>query len=95
MTMKNKKLLKYFTEQILPTLDEIEFNDTEHGCEGMTTDQALEHLNRIYTDVETVKYDVFVARDGDNFELFRLEDGRLEHRIDVDFHTVRWEVVGE
>ena len=37
----------------------------------MTTDQALEHLNRIYTDVETVKYDVFVARDSDNFELFR------------------------
>ena len=29
MTMKNKKLLKYFTEQILPTLDEIEFNDAE------------------------------------------------------------------
>ena len=94
VTMKNKKLLKYFTEQILPILDEIEFNDTEQEHEGMTTYQALEHLNRIYTDVETVKYDVFVARDGDNFELFRLEDGRLEHRIDVDFHTVRWEVVG-
>ena len=28
--MKNKKLLKYFTEQILPILDEIEFNDTEN-----------------------------------------------------------------
>ena len=93
MTMKNKKLLKYFTEQILPILDEIEFNDTEQESEGMTTDQALEHLNSIYTDIETVKYDVFVARDGDNFELFRLEDGRLELRIDVDFHTVRWEVV--
>ena len=90
--MKNKKLLKYFTEQILPILDEIEFNDTEQ--ESMTTNQALEHLNSLYADVETVKYDVFVARDGDNFELFRLEDGRLEHRIDVDFHTVRWEVVG-
>ena len=94
VTMKNKKLLKYFTEQILPILDEIEFNDTEQESEGMTTDQALEHLNSLYADVETVKYDVFVARDGDNFELFRLEDGRLEHRIDVDFHTVRWEVVG-
>ena len=92
MTMKNKKLLKYFTEQISPILDEIEFNDTER--ESMTTDQALEHLNSLYADVETVKYDVFIARDGDNFELFRLEDGRLEHRIDVDFHTVRWEVVG-
>ena len=91
MTMKNKKLLKYFTEQILPILDEIEFNDTEQ--ESITTAQALEHLNTLYTNVETVKYDVFVARDGDNFELFRLEDGRLEHRIDVDFHTVRWEVV--
>ena len=92
MTVKNKKLLKYFTEQILPILGEVEFNDTEQ--ESMTTDQALEHLNSLYADVETVKYDVFVARDGDNFELFRLEDGRLEHRIDVDFHTVRWEVVG-
>ena len=54
---------------------------------------GLDENNSIYTDVETVKYDIFVARDGDNFELFRLEDGRLEHRIDVDFHTVRWEVV--
>jgi hypothetical protein len=27
--MKNKKLLKYFTEQILPILDEIEFNENE------------------------------------------------------------------
>lgn len=27
ITMKNKKLLKYFTEQILPILDKIEFND--------------------------------------------------------------------
>ena len=43
----------------------------------MTTDQALEHLNRIYTDVETVKYDVFIARDGDNFDLLRLDDGQL------------------
>lgn len=94
MTMKNKKLSKYFTEKILPILDEIEFNDTEQEHEGMTTDQALKHLNRIYTDVETVKYDVFIARDGDNFELFRLEDGQLEHRIYVDFHTVRWEVMG-
>ena len=91
VAMKNKKLLKYFTEQILPILDEIEFNDTEQ--ESVTTGQALEHLNSIYADVETVKYDVFVARDGDNFELFRLEDGRLEHRIDVDFHTVIWEVI--
>lgn len=31
ITMKNKKLLKYFTEKILPILDEIEFNDKEHA----------------------------------------------------------------
>ena len=37
VTMKNKKLLKYFTEQILPILDEIEFNDTEQGSESMWT----------------------------------------------------------
>ena len=62
MTMKNKKLLKYFTEQILPILDEIEFNDAEQ--ESMTTDQALEHLNSLYADVETVKYDVFKPEEG-------------------------------
>ena len=61
----------------------------------MTTDQALEHLNNIYTAVESVYYYFFFAQHADNFELFRLEDGRLEHRIDVDFHMVRWEVVGE
>ena len=61
----------------------------------MTTEQAIDMLSARYGHITTVKYDVFVARDGDNFELFRLEDGRLEHRIDVDFHTVRWEVVGE
>ena len=37
VTMKNKKLLKHFTEQILPILDEIEFNDTEQECESMWT----------------------------------------------------------
>ena len=37
MTMKNKKLLKYFTEQILPILDEVEFNDTEQESESMWT----------------------------------------------------------
>ena len=51
VTMKNKKLLKYFTEQILPILDEIEFNDTEQESEGMTTDQTLEHLHSIYADL--------------------------------------------
>ena len=30
----------------------------------MTTYQTLEHLNRIYTDVETVKYDVFKPEEG-------------------------------
>ena len=35
VTVKNKKLSKYFTEKILPILDEIEFNDTEHESEGM------------------------------------------------------------
>ena len=29
--------MKYFTEQILPILDEIEFNDTEHESESMWT----------------------------------------------------------
>ena len=51
VTMKNKKLLKYFTEQILPILDEVEFNDTEQESEGTTTDQTLEHLNSIYADL--------------------------------------------
>ena len=60
----------------------------------MTTNQAITMLSSRYGQITTIKDGVFAARDGDNFELFRLEDGRLEHRIDVDFHTVRWEVVG-
>ena len=45
MTMKNKKLLKYFTEQILPILDEIEFNDTEQECESVTDRELYKILH--------------------------------------------------
>ena len=37
MTVKNKKLLRYFTGQILPILDEIEFNDIAQEGETMWT----------------------------------------------------------
>ena len=47
MTMKNKKLLKYFTEQILPILDEIEFDDTEQESEGMNVQQLIDELQKI------------------------------------------------
>lgn len=60
----------------------------------MTTEQAITMLSARYGQITTVKDDVFAARDGHNFELFRLEDGRLERRFDVDEHTCIWEVVG-
>lgn len=41
--MKNKKLLQYFTDQILPILDEIEFSD-EKQKEYI---QAQETLNQV------------------------------------------------
>lgn len=60
----------------------------------MTTEQAITMLSARYGQITTVKDDVFAVRDGDNFELFRLEDGRLERRFDPDEHTCVWEVVG-
>ena len=57
----------------------------------MTQEQAIEMLSARYGQITTVKDTVFAARDGDNFELFRLEDGQLERRFDVDFHTCVWE----
>lgn len=60
----------------------------------MTTEQAITMLSARYGHILTVKDGVFAARDGHNFELFRLEDGRLERRFDPDEHTCVWEVVG-
>ena len=49
--MKNKKLLKYFTEQILPILDEIEFNDTEHE-EYIKAQETLDKwFNKYYSKI--------------------------------------------
>ena len=53
--MGNEKLLKYFTEQILPILDEIEFNDTEHEeyIEAQETlNQVLNKYKLIYKERE-------------------------------------------
>ena len=59
----------------------------------MTNEQAIAKLSAIYGHVEMVRDGVFVAKRGDAFEMFRLTDGVLEHRTDVDFHTVRWDVM--
>ena len=57
----------------------------------MSNEQAIEKLSAIYGHVEMVRDGVFVAKWGDAFEMFRLNEGVLEHRVDVDFHTVKWE----
>ena len=59
----------------------------------MTNEQAIEKLNAIYGHVEMVKDGVFVAKRGDVFEMFRIEDETIQRRVDVDFHTVEWEVI--
>ena len=59
----------------------------------MSNEQAIAKLSAIYGYVEMVRDGVFVAKQGDVFEMFRLTDGVLEHRTDVDFHTVRWDVM--
>ena len=59
----------------------------------MTNAQAVEKLTPIYGQAEMVVDGVFVAKQGEVFEMFRLTDGVLEHRTDVDFHTVRWDVM--
>ena len=57
----------------------------------MTNEQAIAKLSAIYGHVEMVRDGVFVAKQGDVFEMFRLTDGVLEHRTDPDYHTVKWE----
>lgn len=54
ITMKNKKLLKYFTEKILPILDEIEFNDTEHEADfnGFNVYYDDNQLNKCEVEVD-------------------------------------------
>lgn len=59
----------------------------------MTNEQAIEKLSAIYGAINSPKEGVFAARVGSNFEMFRLEDGVLEHRVDVDYHTCIWEVI--
>ena len=59
----------------------------------MSNEQAIAKLSAIYGHVEMVRDGVFVAKRGDAFEMFRIEDGNLERRVDVDFHTVKWEVI--
>lgn len=59
----------------------------------MTNEQAIEKLSAIYGAIDSPKDGVFAAKVGNNFEMFRLEDGVLEHRVDVDYHTCVWEAV--
>lgn len=52
--MKNKKLLKYFTEQILPILVEIEFNDTEHEEYIKAQETLNQVLNKYKLKLKTI-----------------------------------------
>jgi len=59
----------------------------------MTNEQAILFLTEKYGKIDMVKDGVFVAKKGPNFEMFRLNDGVLEHRTDPDYHTCVWEAV--
>ena len=59
----------------------------------MTNEQAIAKLSAIYGYVEMVRDGVFVSKEGSNFEMFRIEDEAIQRRVDVDYHTVEWEVV--
>lgn len=59
----------------------------------MTNEQAIERLTKEYGTIDMVKDGVFVAKVPNGFEMFRLEDGALEHRTDPDYHTCIWEVI--
>ena len=64
--MKNKKLLKYFTEQILPTLDEIEFNDTNWRKTKMENTIYVIYSDFDYAPVAVYTEDKGVLFSGDN-----------------------------
>lgn len=59
----------------------------------MTNEQAIAKLSASYGHVEMVKDGVFVSKKGSNFEMFRIDGETIQRRVDVDFHTVEWEVI--
>ena len=59
----------------------------------MTNEQAIVKLSAIYGHVEMVRDGVFVAKVENGFEMFRIVDGELEQRVEVDEHTCRWDVM--
>ena len=61
----------------------------------MTNEQAIARLTEEYGAIEMVKDGVFVSKKGSNFEMFRIEDEMIQRRVDVDFHTAKWEVEGK
>lgn len=59
----------------------------------MTNEQAIAKLSAIYGTIDMVKDGVFVAKVPNGFEMFRIDDGELEQRVEVDEHTCRWDVM--
>lgn len=59
----------------------------------MTEAEAIETLSALYGFVDKLKEGVFAVRVANGFEMFRLSDGVLEQRVEVDMHTCRWDVL--
>lgn len=59
----------------------------------MTSEQAITKLRALYDDVRQVEAEVFCVHENKVMTLYRLNDGILERRVDVDYHTCIWEEV--
>jgi len=59
----------------------------------MTNAQAIIKLNALYGDVQLLKPNLYGVKGNGTRAMYRLEDGILYKKIDIDMHTCGWEEV--
>lgn len=60
----------------------------------MTKDEAIQKLKHLYDDVDVIGDKLFRVINNSKWQLCRLENGRLEKRIEYSNHRMGWEEIG-
>lgn len=59
----------------------------------MTETEALALIQDKHGNARFIKPDLYAATIDGERVLFRLKNGHLEKRVDIDIHSMRWEAV--
>lgn len=60
----------------------------------MTETEALALIQDTHGNARFIKPDLYAATVDGERVLFRIKNGNLEQRVDIDIHSMRWEEVG-